>query len=241
MKKALLYGLSAVMLLSLTACGTAQANQPDEPDTTSPSAIQTEPPQETVVPSEKPDNVVEPLSANGNVTTREQTQEELSGFYERAYLSGDEFRGVLPDEDIIDIELVELSFIVSVENADLIAPENIEDSYRAWRAEVHPAAPVPAPTQTPAPAEAKPSTGGQQSKPTGGGTPQTGGTQQTGGGTYAPPPDQAGDPRWDPDSLFTDPGKGLTPEEIEAQIQRDREATQKLVDATQTMLHPGGE
>ena len=241
MKKALLYGLSAVMLLSLTACGTAQANQPDEPDTTSPSAIQTEPPQETVVPSEKPDNVVEPLSANGSVTTRELTQEELSGFYERAYLSGDEFRGVLPDEDIIDIELVELSFIVSVENADLIAPENIEGSYRAWRAEVHPAAPVPAPTQTPAPAEAKPSTGGQQSKPTGGGTPQTGGTQQTGGGTYTPPPGGTFDGTHNANSLFTDPYKGLTPEEIEAQIQRDREATQKLVDATQTMLHPGGE
>ena len=241
MKKALLYGLSAVMLLSLTACGTAQANQPDEPDTTSPSAIQTEPPQETVVPSEKPDNVVEPLSANGNVTTREQTQEELSGFYERAYLSGDEFRGVLPDEDIIDIELVELSFIVSVENADLIAPENIEGSYRAWRAEVHPAAPVPAPTQTPAPAEAKPSTGGQQSKPTGGGTPQTGGTQQTGGGTYTPPAGGTFDGTHNANSLFTDPYKGLTPEERAAQDQRDREATQRVVDGDTSILHPGGE
>ena len=76
MKKALLYGLSAVMLLSLTACGTAQANQPDEPDTTSPSAVQTEPPQETVLPSDKPDNVVEPLSANGEVA-KEASSEEL--------------------------------------------------------------------------------------------------------------------------------------------------------------------
>lgn len=192
MKKALLYGLSAVMLLSLTACGTAQANQPDEPDTTSPSAVQTEPPQESAVPSDKPDNVVEPLSANGSVTAREPTQEELSGFYERAYLSGDEFRGVLPDEDIIDIELVELSFIVSVENADLIAPENIEDSYRAWRAEVHPAAPVPAPTQTPAPVEAKPSTGGQQGSQNR--TPQPGGGGTT--GTQTPPPVQVGTPHW---------------------------------------------
>ena len=239
MKKALLYGLSAVMLLSLTACGTAQANQPDEPDTTSPSAIQTEPPQETVVPSDKPDNVVEPLSANGSVTTRELTQEELSGFYERAYLSGDEFRGVLPDEDIIDIELVELSFIVSVENADLIAPENIEGSYRAWRAEVHPVAPVPAPTQTSAPAEAKPSTGGQQSKPTGGGTPQTGGTQQTGGGTYTPPPGQAGNPTWDADSLFTDPFKGLSPEEKQALIEEGHRITEKAVEGSTSTFHPG--
>lgn len=239
MKKALLYGLSAVMLLSLTACGTAQANQPDEPDTTSPSAVQTEPPQESAVPSEKPDNVVEPLSANGSVTTREPTQEELSGFYERAYLSGDEFRDVLPDEDIIGIELIELSFIVSVENADLIAPENIEDSYRAWRAEVHPAAPVPAPTQTPAPAEAKPSTGGQQSKPTDDGTTQPGGTQQTGGGTYTPPPGQAGNPAWDPDSLFTDPGKGLTPEEKQALIEEAQRITEEMNEHTHSTMRPG--
>lgn len=237
MKKALLYGLSAVMLLSLTACGTAQANQPDEPDTTSPSAVQTEPPQESAVPSDKPDNAVEPLSANGSVTTREPTQEELNGFYERAYLSGDEFRDILPDEDIIDIELVELSFIVSVENADLIAPENIEDSYRAWRAEVHPVAPVPAPTQTPAPAKAKPSTGGQQGNQNGTTQPGGGGT----GGTYTPPPVQVGNPARDPDSLFTDPYKGLTPEEREAQNQRDREATQRVVDGTTSRLYPGGE
>lgn len=233
MKKALLYGLSAVMLLSLTACGTAEAEQPDEPDpkhTT--AAVQTEPPQESAVPSDKLDNAVEPLSANGSVTTRELTQEELSGFYERAYLSGDEFRGVLPDEEIIDIELIELSFIVSVENADLIAPENIEGSYRAWRAEVHPAAPVPAPTQTPAPAEAKPSTGGQQGNQNR--TPQP-------GGTYTPPPSQAGNPAWDPDSLFTDPYKGLTPEEREAQIQRDREENRKLSEGTTSIFHPGGE
>ena len=240
MKKALLYGLSAVMLLSLTACGTAEAEQPDEPDpkhTT--STVQTDPPQESAVPSDKLDNAVEPLSANGSVTARELTQEELSGFYERAYLSGDEFRGVLPDEDIIDIELIELSFILSVDNADLIAPENIEGSYRAWRAEVHPAAPVPAPTQTPAPAEAKPSTGGQQGNQNR--TPQTGGTQQTGGGTYTPPAGGTFDGTHNANSLFIDPNKGLTPEEIEAQIQADREATQRLVDATQTMLHPGGE
>ena len=237
MKKALLYGLSTVILLSLTACGAAQANQPDEPDTTSPSAVQTEPPQESAVPSDKPDNVVEPLSANGSVTTRELTQEELSGFYARAYLSGDEFRGVLPDEDIIDIELIELSFIVSVENADLIAPENIEGSYRAWRAETHPAAPVPAPTQTPAPAEAKTSTGGQQGNQNR--TSQTGGTQQTGGGTYTPPPGQTGNPVWDPDSLFTDPGKGLTPEEKAAQIEEAHRRTEEANKATTSTFHPG--
>ena len=98
------------MLLSLTACGTAQANQPDELDTIPPSAVQIEPPQESAVPSDKPDNVVEPLSANLGVGTRKPTQEELNELYERAYVSGDDLRGVLPDEDIIDIELIKLSF-----------------------------------------------------------------------------------------------------------------------------------
>ena len=89
MKKALLYGLSAVMLLSLTACGGDEAGDQNGPDPKhTVSAVETEPPQETVVPSGKPDNAVEPLSANGGIAKRKPTQEELSGFYERAYLSG---------------------------------------------------------------------------------------------------------------------------------------------------------
>ena len=148
MKKALLCGLSAVMLLSLTACGTAEAGEPNGPDPKhTPSAVETEPPQEAVVPSEKPDNVVEPLSANLGAGTRKPTQEELNELYERAYVSGDDLRGVLPDEDIIDIELVELSFIVSVENADLETPADLEAQYRAWRAEAHPATSTQAPPQ----------------------------------------------------------------------------------------------
>lgn len=148
MKKALLYGLSAVMLLSLAACGTAEAEPSDGPDPAhTTSAVQTEPPQETPAVTAAPDNVVEPLSANGSGTTRKPTQEELNGFFERAYVSGDDLRGVLPDEDIIDIELVELSFIVSVENADLETPADLEAQYRAWRAEAHPATSTQAPPQ----------------------------------------------------------------------------------------------
>lgn len=310
MKKALLCCLSAVMLLSLTACGTAEAGEPNGPDPKhTPSAVETEPLQgEAVVPSEKPDNVVEPLSANLGAGTRKPTQEELNELYERAYVSGDDLRGVLPDEDIIDIELVELSFIVSVENADLETPADLEAQYRAWRAEAHPATSTQAPPQAEvqlftecneevyaldqvnlrasyttsstklgslsrgqsitrigngiAGTEAegwsrvqlsdgtiaymvssylstsKPQQQGNQNR-----TPQpgTGGTQQTGGGTYTPPPGQAGNPTWDADSLFTDPYKGLTPEEIEAQNQADREATQRVVDGVTGTLHPGGE
>ena len=180
MKKALLYGLSAVMLLSLTACGTAQANQPDEPDTTSPSVVQTEPPQEAAVPSDKPDNVVEPLSANGNV--KDATGTELYTIFEQGYQGGQiyvEF-GLCEDELIL-MEIGEIESILGV-RTDIEAPADLESQYRAWRAEAHPAAPVQAPIQSPAPAETQPSTSGQQSKPAG--TPQTGGGT---GGTYTPP------------------------------------------------------
>ena len=308
MKKALLCGLSAVMLLSLTACGTAEAGQSDGPDPKhTPSAVETEPLQgEAVVPSEKPDNVVEPLSANLGVGTRKPTQEELNELYERAYVSGDDLRGVLPDEDIIDIELVELSFIVSVENADLETPEDLESQYRAWRAEAHPATS----TQAPPKAEiqlfaecnevvyavdmvnirasyttsstklgsltrgqsitrigiaisgteaegwsqvqlsdgtiaymvssylstSKPQQQGNQNR-----TPPPGtSTQQTGGtGTYTPPPGQAGNPAWDPDSLFTDPFKGMTEEEKQAAIEEGHRITEEAVKGTTSTMRPG--
>ena len=181
MKKALLYGLSAVMLLSLTACGTAQANQPDEPDTTSPSAVQTEPPQESAVPSDKPDNVVEPLSANGSV--KDATGTELYTIFEQGYQGGQIYAEFgLSEDELILMEVGEVESILGV-RTDVKAPADLESQYRAWRAETHPAAPVQAPTQTPVPAETQPSTGGQQSKPVG--TPQTGG----GTGTYTPPQD----------------------------------------------------
>lgn len=136
MKKALLYGLSAVMLLSLTACGTAQANQPDEPDTTSPSAVQTEPPQESAVPSDKPDNAVEPLSGNGGVKDAAGT--ELYTIFEQGYQGGQiyvEFG--LSEDELILMEVAEVESILSV-RTDIKAPADLESQYRAWRAEAHP-------------------------------------------------------------------------------------------------------
>lgn len=180
MKKALLYGLSAVMLLSLTACGTAQANQPDEPDpkhTT--SAVQTEPPQESAVPSDKPDNVVEPLSANGSV--KDATGTELDTIFEQGYQGGQIYAEFgLSEDELILMELGEVESILGV-RTDVKAPADLESQYRAWRAETHPATSTQAPTQSPAPAETQPAAGGQQSKPAG--TPQTG----DGTGTYTPP------------------------------------------------------
>lgn len=180
MKKALLYGLSAVMLLSLAACGTAEAEPSDGPDPAhTTSAVQTEPPQETPAVTAAPDNVVEPLSANGGVKDAAGT--ELYTIFEQGYQGGQIYAEFgLSEDELILMELGEVESILDV-RTDIKAPADLESQYRAWRAEAHLAAPVQAPTQTPAPAEAKPSTGGQQSKPAG--TPQTGG----GTGTYTPP------------------------------------------------------
>ena len=192
MKEALLYGLSAVMLLSLTACGTAQANQPDEPDpkhTT--SAVQTEPPQETVVPSDKLDNVVEPLSANGSV--KDATGTELDTIFEQGYQGGQIYAEFgLSEDELILMELGEVESILGV-RTDVKAPADLESQYRAWRAETHPATSTQAPTQSPAPAETQPSTGGQQSKPVG--TPQPGGGTTT--GTQTPPQGEGDIPYFD--------------------------------------------
>ena len=183
MKKALLYGLSAVMLLSLTACGTAQANQPDEPDTASPFAVQTEPPQETVLPSDKPDNVVEPLSANGSV--KDATGAELCTIFEQGYQGGQIYAEFgLSEDELILMELGEVESILSV-RTDVKAPADLESQYRAWRAEVHPATSTQAPTQSPAPAATQPAAGGQQ-QGNQNRTPQPGGSGTT-TGTQTPP------------------------------------------------------
>lgn len=183
MKKALLYGLSAVMLLSLTACGTAQANQPDEPNTASPSAVQTEPPQESAVSSDKPDNVVEPLSANGSV--EDATGTELYTIFEQGYQGGQiyvEFG--LSEDELILMEVGEVESILSV-RTDVKAPAHLEFQYRAWRAEAHPATSTQAPTQSPEPAETQPAAGGQQQG-------NQNKTPQPGGGTGTQTPPQGG-------------------------------------------------
>lgn len=192
MKKALLYGLSAVMLLSLTACGTAQANQPDEPDTTSPSAVQTEPPQESAVPSDKPDNVVEPLSANGSV--KDATGTELCTIFEQGYQGGQIYAEFgLSEGELILMEVGEVESILGV-RTDVKAPADLESQYRAWRAETHPAAPVQALTQSPAPAETQPAAGGQQ-QGSQNKTPQPGGGTPT--GTQTPPQGEGDIPYFD--------------------------------------------
>ena len=308
MKKALLYGLAAVMLLSLTACGTARAEQPDPVQ----SPEQNKGIEGYITQSQKTEGSEEEEADIGvigdgeAVSTRKPTQEELNGFFERAYVSGDDLREIFEDEDeMIAMEMNELTYILTVERADLETPADLEAQYRAWRAEAHPATSTQAPPQAEVQlfaecheevyaldqvnlrasyttsstklgslsrgqsitrigiaisgteaegwsrvqlsdgtiaymvssylSTSKPQQQGNQNR-----TPPPG---STGGstGTQTPPPVQVGNPARDPDSLFTDPYKGLTPEEREAQIQRDREATQRVVDGTTSTLHPGGE
>lgn len=147
MKKALLCGLSAVMLLSLTACGTAEAGEPNGPDPKhTPSAVETEPPQETVIPSDKPDNVVEPLSANGGV--KDATGTELYTIFEQGYQGGQIYAEFgLSEDELILMEVAEVESILSV-RTDVKAPADLESQYRAWRAEAHPATSTQAPQQT---------------------------------------------------------------------------------------------
>ena len=240
------------------------------------------------------------------VSTRKPTQEELNGFFERAYVSGDDLRDIFEDEDeMIAMEMNELTYILTVERADLETPADLESQYRAWRAEAHPATSTQAPPQaemqlfaecnevvyaldqvnirasystsstrlgsltrgqsitrigTAIPgteaegwsrvqlsdgtiaymvssylSTSKPQQQGNQNR-----TPQPGtGTQQTGGGTYTPPPGQAGNPTWDADSLFTDPFKGLTEEEKQALIEEGHRITEKAVEGSTSIFHPG--
>ena len=112
------------------------------------------------MPSEKPDNVVEPLSANGGV--KDATGTELYTIFEQGYQGGQIYAEFgLSEDELILMEVGEVESILGV-RTDVKAPADLESQYRAWRAEVHPAAPVQAPTQSPAPAETQPSTGGQQ-------------------------------------------------------------------------------
>ena len=135
MKKALLYGLSAVMLLSLTACGTAQANQPDEPSPT-PSAVHTEPPQESPAVTPAPENAVEPLSAG-----RELTDEELVKEFEGAYEAGKACIELgLDEETAISLELTDLNSGFDF-RSDIKKPDNLEYQYMTWRDEAHPEVP----------------------------------------------------------------------------------------------------
>ena len=150
MKKALLCGLSAAMLLALVlvACNKPQADQPTEPDPT-PPAVQTEP-VETPEPAEtnEPVNQVEQMSVNSQQevdTRRLATEEELLKIFQLSYEFGQIFANTgYSDEDVLTEELFRLTgFIESPD--DFRMPDDVEVQYIKWRVLNHgTATPVPA-------------------------------------------------------------------------------------------------
>lgn len=137
MKKALLFGLSVTVLLaSLTACGTSQADQPTP--TPTPSAVQTQPvePPEPEKTSE-PVNYVEQMS----VTTTQQevdtrrlpTEEELLELFQMSYDFGQIFADAgYSEEEALEEEFVELHCLIEM-MADFRAPDDLDVQYLTWR------------------------------------------------------------------------------------------------------------
>lgn len=149
MKKALLYGLSAVMLLSLTACGTAQANQPDpvqSPEQSGGIEGYITQSQQTGVSGEEADIGV---IGDGEATeAQEISATELYKIFEQGYQGGQIYAEFgLSEEELILMEVAEVESILSV-RTDIKAPADLESQYRAWRAEAHPATSTQAPQQT---------------------------------------------------------------------------------------------
>ena len=128
MKKALLCGLSAALLLALVlvACNKPQADQPTEPDPT-PSAVQTEP---VETPAAEPTAKVgeaQPMAARTNLT-----QKELTEYFEAAYNAGQIYADLGYDEDsLIEQELKELSYFV--EDGTSNWPDDVNIQYLTWR------------------------------------------------------------------------------------------------------------
>ena len=139
MKKALLCGLSAAMLLALVlvACNKPQADQPTEPDPT-PPAVQTEP-VETPEPEESNElvNQVEQMSVNSQQevvdTRRLATEEELLKIFQLSYEFGQIFASTgYSDEDVLEEELFRLNSFI--ENSDdFRVPDDVEVQYIKWR------------------------------------------------------------------------------------------------------------
>ena len=128
MKKALIYGLSAALLLALVlvACNKPQADQPTEPDPT-PSAVQTEPVETPAAePTAKVDEA-QPMTARTNLT-----QKELTEYFEAAYNAGQIYADLGYDEDsLIEQELKELSYFV--EDGTAKWPDDVNVQYLTWR------------------------------------------------------------------------------------------------------------
>ena len=183
MKKALLCGLSAAMLLALVlvACNKPQADQPTEPDPT-PPAVQTQP-AEAPEPEEtnEPVNQVEQMSVNTQQETdtlRLATEEELLKIFQLSYEFGQIFANTgYSDEDVLAEELFRLNGFI--ENPDdFRVPDDVEVQYIKWRVLNH--SQEPEATEAPS---SNPQTDNNQAEPVNAQTGGSGGTTQTSTGT----------------------------------------------------------
>lgn len=134
MKKALLYGLSAVMLLSLTACGTARAEQPDPVQ----SPGQSKGIEGYITQSSQDEGEVGVIDDEGSgEVAKEVSSEELYKIFELGYQNGQDYKELgLDGEDLIIMEITEVQYIFEG-RIDITAPLDLEEQYRAWRAENH--------------------------------------------------------------------------------------------------------
>lgn len=174
MKKALIYSLSLVLLLSLTACHRAQADQPDasQPD---PAAVST--PADVSTPEPEKPAAPEQLSSKAGLS--EITHDELLNVFQQEYdTSKDLYHS--DSEDTIQGEL--LAIQITVEGMEKALPSDYEAQYRAWRpsaaqqdAQENTQVPQNNTDTSTAPAEKDTQT---QSKPSGGTQQQAQGTPQ---------------------------------------------------------------
>lgn len=132
MKKALLCGLSAAMLLALVlvACNKPQADQPDPAPT--PSAVQTEPAEETNEPSQAEQMSV---STQQEVDTRrEATLMDLLELFQAVYDCRADWISLGETEEVLELlELEEVNFQVELK-PDVIFPADIQNQYLTWKA-----------------------------------------------------------------------------------------------------------
>lgn len=135
MKKALLCGLSAAMLLALVlvACNKPQADQPTEPDPSpTPSAVQTQPEE-----ANEPVNQVEQMSINTQQeadTRREATLMDLLELFQTVYDCRADWISLGEGEEVLELlELEEVNFQVEA-NPDVIYPADMQNRYLEWKA-----------------------------------------------------------------------------------------------------------
>ena len=188
MKKALLYGLSAVMLLSLTACGTARAEQPDPVQSPGQSkgieGYITQSPQ-----SEGEVGVIESQQKGSKFTDA-----ELEEYFRTAY----DFVGITYDGTKYNVDdriKEEISFLASLITDDGKLSHEYENKYMAWR----PAEPSQGGGQTQQGGNTQTPQGGNTQTPQGGNTqtPQGGNTQTPqGGNTQTPQGGNSGGPSY---------------------------------------------